>query len=298
MKPILVTALIILICSCVPNQDEKSTDQDMDAFQKTLAQYPSINRATQHRVLTLGTFHFDRSRDGSDVVAEEHIDIATAQNQEQIAQIVDHLSSFAPDKIAVEWRPSYQKTMDSLYTAYLNGTYVLEKQEAFQIGFRLAKKLGHSKVYCIDNNPPFAEYINDIDDWEAYADSLGHLGLWKTYQAENDRLNTFMDTIQRHLDVYDYLKLINSEQHSERYKQLWTTGLVNVGYEGPYLGADVVARWYRRNIRLFANAKNLVAPGENLLIIYGGAHKWILDELFESNPDFQVIQFNQLSETK
>ena len=105
-----------------------------------------------------------------------------------------------------------------------------------------------------------------------------------------------MDTIQNHLGVKDYLLLINSKENSIRSKQLWTTGLVNVGYSDKYLGADLLGRWYRRNSRIYANAKNLVnsESNENLLIIYGGAHKWILDELFHSSPDFQVVQLNEL----
>lgn len=297
MKSVLSSILVLLTCSCTLNKDTKTSSNHEDTIQRLLATYPTIDRVAKHQVLTLGTFHFDRSRDGSDVVAKEHIDVSTHTNQKEIARIVAQLVSFNPGKIAVEWRPSYQRTMDSLYTAYLQGNYDLEKQETFQIGFRVAKKLGHTKVYCIDNNPPFPEYIDAIDHWENYADSLGHLALWNAYDLENKKMNTYMDTIQRHLNVYEYLKVINSEKHSIRQKQLWTTGLINVGYESPYLGADVVARWYQRNIRLFAHAKNLVREDDNLLIIYGGAHKWILDELFESTPDFQVVQFNQLEET-
>lgn len=286
--------VVLLLASCGQKEGVPTQENNSGTFEKVLSKYPQIDTVPQHRVLTLGTFHFDRSRDGSDIVANEHIDIGTEENQEQLLAIVELLRNFNPAKIAVEWKPSYQSTMDSLYTAYLQGNYNLEKQETFQLGFRVAKLLGHTKVYCIDNNPPFAPKVDTVDDWEQHADSLGQLSLWTAYR-ENKRLNTYMDTIQRHLGVYDYLKVINSELHSKRNKQLWTTGLVNVGHEGSYLGADVVARWYRRNIRLYANAKNLVSDHENLLIIYGGAHKWILDELFESAPDFEVVQFNELA---
>jgi len=247
-------------------------------------------------VLTLGVFHFDRSRDGSDVVAKNHVDISTELNQRELDTIIQRLKDFNPAKIAVEWRPEYQSKLDSLYQEYLAGNYKLGLNEAFQVGFRLAKILGHKKVYCVDNNPPLPESINEIEDWEAYADSLGHLGLWHSYDQENSRYNTFMDTIQKHLNVKDYLLLINSKKNVSRNKQLWTTGLVNVGYLDKYVGADLLGRWYRRNSRIYANSKNLVNPDlkENLLIIYGGAHKWILDELFDSSPDFQVVQFNEL----
>lgn len=292
--PLLILLFAIFLTTSCDKRNESKKEQQSNEFQKALATYPSIDSSPKHQVLILGSFHFDRSRDGSDVVANEHIDILTDENQQELAKIVTLLEQFKPDKIAVEWRPSYQGWIDSLYTEYQKGNYKLGKHETFQLGFKIAKKLGHSKVYCIDNNPPFPEYIDTIEDWEEYADSLGHLELWEAYNDENEKYNTFMDTIQRHLNVNEYLRLINSEQHSKRNKQLWTTGLVNVDHSGNYLGPDVVGRWYRRNLRLFANAKNLVSENENLLIIYGGAHKWILDELFESAPDFRVNQFNHL----
>ena len=296
MKQVLIYLFIVIFCSC-NNVNNRQTDRvSSEDITWAIQNFPAIENEPTHRVLTLGVFHFDRSRDGSDVVASNHIDITTDQNQKELDSLIQKLVLFNPSKIAVEWRPEYQNWMDSLYMEYINGNYVLGKNEAFQIGFKLAKLLGHEKVYCIDNNPPLPESLNEIDDWEAYADSLGHLELWQSFDQENLRYNTYMDTIQRHLNVTDYLLLINSEENSIRNKQLWTTGLVNVGYLDKYVGADLLGRWFRRNARIYANSKNLVSPksNENLLIIYGGAHKWILDELFESHPDFQVEQLNTL----
>lgn len=296
MKQALVYLSCVIFCSCSNATKTQTERVSSEEITSVIQSFPSIERDPAHQVLTLGVFHFDRSRDGSDVVASNHIDITTDQNQMELDSLIQKLVLYNPSKIAVEWRPEYQNWMDSLYMEYIAGNYVLGKNEAFQIGFKLAKILGHEKVYCVDNNPPLPESLNEIDDWEAYADSLGHLELWQSFDQENLRYNTYMDTIQKHLNVTDYLLLINSKENSIRNKQLWTTGLVNVGYLDKYVGADLLGRWYRRNARIYANSKNLVSPTttENLLIIYGGAHKWILDELFESHPDFKVEQLNAL----
>jgi hypothetical protein len=296
MKYISIFSLIIFFFSCSESKQKRLEQNSTEGINWAINKFPSINKNPKHKVLTLGVFHFDRSRDGSDIVAKNHIDVTTEQNQSELDFIIQRLEDFNPAKIAVEWRPEYQKMLDSLYQEYISGNYKLGKNEAFQIGFKLAKILGHDKVYCVDNNPPLPESINEIEDWEIYADSLGQLGLWRSYDQENARYNTFMDTIQRHLNVKDYLLLINSRKNVIRNKQLWTTGLVNVGYLDKYVGADLLGRWYRRNSRIYANSKNLVNTDskENLLIIYGGAHKWILDELFQSSPDFEVVQFNKL----
>lgn len=297
MKHLASLLLILFFISCSEKEGQPSKEQEsMNPSDWAITNFPVINKTPKHHVLTLGVFHFDRSRDGSDIVAKNHIDINTEANQSQLDTIIQKLKGFNPAAIAVEWRPEFQPKMDSLYQEYVEGNYELGKNEAFQIGFKLAKFLGHKKIYCVDNNPPLPTSIQEIEDWEVYADSLGHTELWHSYDQENSRYNTYMDTIQRHLSVKDYLLLINSKENSIRNKQLWTTGLVNLGYLDKYLGADLLGRWYRRNSRIYANSKNLVNKdsNDNLLIIYGGAHKWVLDELFDSSPDFKVVQFNDL----
>ena len=82
-----------------------------------LKQFPALDEKPMHKVMTLGVFHFDRLRDGSDIVAKNHIDIASEQNQKEILSLVQRLKQFSPGKIAVEWLPQYQPVMDSLFGA-------------------------------------------------------------------------------------------------------------------------------------------------------------------------------------
>lgn len=288
-----LSALILLSgCSQVKKEEMPSQAKEDPGLLKS---FPSIAKDPAHQVMVLGVFHFDRASDGSDVVAKHHLDISSKENQEELENILKSLKSFNPTRIAVEWKPGYQGYLDSLYTAYLRDTYTPGKNEIFQIGFKLAKELNLPTLYCVDNNPSLPESVNAIDDWDAYADSLGHTELWHRYDDENERYLTYMDTMQNNLRLTNYLKLINSPENIKRSKQLWTTGLINLGHGDQFVGADLLGRWYRRNARIYATTKNLVSkPEERILIIYGGAHKWILDELFESSPDFKLLQFNDL----
>jgi len=78
---------------------------------------------------------------------------------------------------------------------------------------------------------------------------------------------------------------------SARNKKFWLTGLVNLGYDDQYVGADLTGHWYRRNTRIFVNARNLCEnKKERIFIIYSNAHKWLLDELSEGSPEFTVVQ--------
>lgn len=285
-------ACCILSCKQEPNSREQTITEESSSI---LENFPSIDKSPAHQVLVLGVFHFDRASDGSDVVAENHLDIMNPENQKELDSILQKLRTYNPTRIAVEWKLPYQGYLDSLYLSYRSNNYTPGKNEIFQLGFKLAGALGHTTLYCIDNNPPLPESVNAVDDWDEYARELGHTDIWHKYDMENQRYLNYMDTIQNNTGLIDYLKIINSPENILRSKQLWTTGLINLGHGDQYLGADLLGRWYRRNARIYSNAKNLALdPTERILIIYGGAHKWILDELFESSPDFEVLQFNTL----
>lgn len=286
----------MLLPSCQPGSeaiDASSTTSPVDTtLQNVIRGIPQVTSNYHHQVMTLGSFHFDRSGDGSDVVASNSIDITSTESQAQIEALVDEIvADFHPTIIAVEWMPRLQATFDSLYREYRAGNWELVKNEAFQIGFRVAAALDLPTIYCVDNRPPQPESLNEIDDWEAYADSLGHTAVMTEYDADNQAFNEYMDQMLTQLDLLQYLKLVNSPEHVRRYKQLSLTGLVHLGHGDLYPGADLTGNWYRRNTRIFSNVRNLCqSKEERVLIIYGAGHKWVLDELFDGSPEFEVVQ--------
>lgn len=60
----------------------------------------------------MGTFHFKRAMDGSDIIAKNHIDIKSEENQAQIDSLIIILKNFNPTRIAVEWKPKRQNLLD------------------------------------------------------------------------------------------------------------------------------------------------------------------------------------------
>lgn len=76
--------------------------------------------------------------------------------------------------------------------------------------------------------------------------------------------------------------------------QAYLTEVILGGAGDNYLGADSVAKWYRRNLRIYANAYDLTNFNheERLLLIYGSGHVWQLRQLFNDSPDFKYIEPN------
>ena len=98
-------------------------------------------------VMVLGTYHF--SNPGQDVVNMEVDDFLAPRRQQEIAILVNALAEWQPTKIGVEDEVSdanlavadYDQTEELLTTT---------RNESVQVGYRLARMLGHANVYGFD----------------------------------------------------------------------------------------------------------------------------------------------------
>lgn len=123
------------------------------ALSSTAAGGQQVHADSLARVLILGTYHF--ANPGLDIVETEVADILSPQKQTEVDEVVESLAAFRPTKIAVEVRPPSFARLDSLYGAYRNGNHTLGRNEVQQLGFRLADRFGHSRLYGIDHEGEF-----------------------------------------------------------------------------------------------------------------------------------------------
>ncbi len=291
-KFLLAMQLLCFIYACDTPKNDVSEVEKNPHVQSAIGDLPKTTSKYQHEVMVLGTFHFDRNNDGSDVVGKHSADIKSKKNQKTLESLTDKIvREFQPTLVAIELRPSSQKYIDSLYNAYRSGAYELGKNEVFQIGFRVAKKMNLDKVHCVDNRPPQPETVISVDDWDLYAQELSQEEVWHEYDSINNRHNAYMDELMNKISLVDYFSVINSWELSKRNKEFWVTGLVNLGVGDKYLGADLTGNWYRRNTRIFTNVRNLCKnEHEKIFMIYGYGHKWVLEELFSASPEFTLKQ--------
>src|SRR5690348_16468354 len=86
---------------------------------------------------------------------------AFSQSTPARAEVIAVLRKFNPTKIAVE-SDVYDKRMAKRYEDYLAGKHELTNNEIEQLGFRLAKELGHKTVYGADTDGdfPFQRVVN------------------------------------------------------------------------------------------------------------------------------------------
>jgi len=257
-----------------------------------LAQQPADNPAdkpTRAEVLVLGAFHMNNP--GHDILNMQVDDVLAPKRQAEIAQVIAALKEFHPTKIAVE-ADVYEKKVSDAYADYLAGKHELTRNETEQLGFRLAKELGHKAIYPVDTDGdfPYQRLVNyakgsgrgsgrskDFDrietDWS------------EAFKAENSYLPTHT--------VLEMLLLMNSDQRAtadQGFYYQWA----QLGEPGDWAGADLLADWFRRNIRIYTNVMQLIdSPSERVLVIFGAGHLGWLRYDFASNP---TIRLRKLAE--
>ena len=216
------------------------------------------------QILVLGTYHMaNRNRDIFNLQADDDL---APKRQQEIARLIEVLKKFRPTKIAIEADlENAQVARD--YSAYVAGRYTLSRDETNQIGFRLAKELGHQTVYPVNvgGDFPIQRVINFA---KAHGSSDKLDALMATFGAE---VKQEQDYLQSHT-VLETLEYLNSESTAARDVARYYA-VVPFGESGDYAGSDLLALWYERNIRIYHNILALIdSPNDRILVIYGAGH--------------------------
>lgn len=245
------------------------------------------------KVYLLGSFHFAQMDSTYDVLSKEH--------QNSIEELCNTIVKQKPNKVFVERQPEYefQNKNDSLYTDYLNGGQLKRKNEMFQIGFRVAKKLGHQKIYQCDHPGRYGylsktaiEYAQENDQMEILEGK--RMGTIQRFDNVIDE-----DSLRNNISLFEYIKWNNSDQvmssshgfYLANFTQLGSTNFYDYEEDYSLLGAEVVADWYRRNIMIYSKMINQVdySTDESIFLVMGSDHIPILKSFFEGNSNFEVI---------
>ncbi|MEZ4588636.1 MAG: DUF5694 domain-containing protein [Gemmatimonadales bacterium] len=240
----------------------------------------SAQAPSEAEVLVLGTYHF--ANPGRDVVKLEVADVLGADKQAEIGRVVEALTRFRPTKIVVERTPARAAELDSLYRAYRSGRHTLSRNEIQQLGFRIAAGLGHERLYPADHPGEFP-----FDALMAYAQA--HDTAFVRFVGEElARIGAEANRLQSELTIGGILRAMNDPADLARGHGLYLR-FARVGAGDGFVGADLVAKWYERNIRIFANLRRATEPGDRVLVIFGAGHAPILRELVAADPGLTLV---------
>ena len=227
---------------------------------------------TRPEILVLGTYHM--SNPGRDLANMQADDVLAPKRQQEIAQLIEVLKKFHPTKIAIEADVGSER-VGREYADYLAGKYTLTRNETNQIGYRLAKELGHRTVYPVDEEGDFP-WQRVVD----YAKASGQKEKFDAMESGWDKIVKQQDEFLRSHTVLEMLEYMNSDAMAAKEIALYFA-YVPYGEPGDYAGHDLLAAWYQRNIRIYHNIVKLIeSPNDKILVIYGAGHLgWLQQDI-------------------
>ena len=289
-------AIFGLLASC-KEQTEKMAQEVVQSKKTNPIEDPNLFIG-KHRTkaMVLGVFHF--SNPGLDSYKVKYpLNILEKEKQKELDLLLNKIAEYKPTKILVEWNRIKADSITNVrYQDYLKDSFDVSKRsnEVYQIGFKLARKLGHKKIYCSDASADWFGVELDWDsyDGDAYLKSKGQYTKSNRYDYES--FYSLGDSLKTTKSLSEHLIWLNTAENRLKDHQAYLTRIIE-GAGDNYLGADAVANWYRRNLRIFANAYDLTDfdTEDRLLLIYGAGHVWQLRQFFIDSPDYDYVEVNE-----
>ena len=250
-------------------------------------------------VMILGSTHL--ANDGLDVYNTKMDDVLAPKRQREIEQMVTQLKPFRPTKIAVELDPSRDAEVTANYQAYLEGTYELGRYESDQIGFRLAKQMGHSKVYGVDywpwpdRNPFFPDGFDwDLINYRKFAETHNQEHFLRPPPLPEGKITkdkngaTWIEP-EKYVSIIDmYIRLNEPEGRSADHQAYLQSARVGLGDQYP--GANWVSHsWYDRNLKIYVNLTRITeSTDDRILLIIGAGHVYLVQQFLEESGDYII----------
>jgi Family of unknown function (DUF5694) len=229
-------------------------------------------------ILFLGVYHMNNP--GLDAVNLQADDVLSAKRQQEIETLVENLAAFHPSKIAIEADPKDGEWANR-YKEYLAGRYTLTRDEREQVGFRLAKRVGLPTIYGVD----YLMYMNGLTPSEM-ADQPSKS---ETEKPASNQLSA-EDVLLRQSTVTQYLFHLNSEEQIQKNAEGYMDMLLPDNDPAIYRNADLVANWYKRNLRIFENINRVTeqAGTDRILVIIGAGHLRLLKQFASDAPYYRL----------
>lgn len=245
------------------------------------------------KVLVLGTFHFAYPNlDAHKTDSSNFVDVLSPTRQREMQELADVVMRMKPTRIYIE--SAKQAFHDSLYAEYRAGRYEPGRNEVYQLAYRIARLMGHEKLYCVDASSFANEYghlIPGVDSLynERAADPVRDAYWGKKFSRVYDMGDSLETTFTL---LENFLLMAEPITQRRMHGAYLASGFSTVKNAGP---DGLATWWYSRNLRIFNNIlKTKPGKEDRLLLLFGNGHAPILRHCFESSPEFELIELKSL----
>jgi hypothetical protein len=163
----LVTIMMLFTCANSSfSQEGNPNSGKVDLKQPAASTETKTENPNPASIAILGVFHFAGS--SGDAASMKVDGMLGERRQKEIEEVLVRLEKYKPDKILVEYPYTENEQLNEAYQRYLNGDLKLTADETHQLGFKLAERLGHKKIYGVDH-----ELTLPSDKLQAFAETHG-----------------------------------------------------------------------------------------------------------------------------
>lgn len=228
----------------------------------------------QAEIMILGTFHF---------AYQDAIDIGAAARQREITALASALEAYAPTRVVVEAPYAENDALAAEYRGYLEQAEETPSSanEIQQIGFRVARRLGHDRVWGVD--VPLDLWHDSIALFdEQYPGARSRLRRrWAVRHEGGPALDTGLSIAEILLAG----NRVDPPPNSELYARFLPLVEGDV-----YAGALKLRPWYDRNLRIVQNFFRVMeGPDDRLLLVVGWGHVRALKQILDLTPQLCAV---------
>jgi hypothetical protein len=233
--------------------------------------------------MVLGAYHF--SNPGLDLHNAEIDDVLSAQRQREVAAVVNSLAAFRPTLVAVESvRDDPPDRAHPKYADYRAGKEPSNRNEIYQIGFRLAKQLKLERVVGIDAPGEFPfeqlqQFAAENGSTTELQRSIDQVGLWARELETQAKVST----------VGELLRQLNQPERI-RAEHAWYMQKLAYGAGARQPGASLVGQWSMRNLSICARLVQSVKAGDRVVVVFGSGHSHLLRQCVLEMPGWRLVE--------
>ncbi|CAN5434345.1 hypothetical protein BH10BAC2_BH10BAC2_38560 [soil metagenome] len=242
------------------------------------------------KVILLGTFHFGATSDRN---STKFPDLFSKERQLELDTIANALTNFGIDKFFLETEVSKQKWQDSLFSLYKTDKLTTQEDlsdERVQIAFRTAAKKYIPMIAAdFKLNLPY-DKINEYEE-KHKNDTINIYPFFDIPYPFTDKRKGLKDlTLSKYYIQLNNKYSIQANLYDYLHYSLW------YGRGDDYLGENVTAIHYDRNLKIFTNILRQINPktDKTIVILFGSSHTTMLRQFFENHPVFEIVELESV----
>ncbi|CDQ20439.1 hypothetical protein SAMN05192559_105299 [Halobacillus karajensis] len=219
-------------------------------------------------ILLVGTFHM--------AMDPEKVN----EQQEEILDVVHSLKDYNATKVAVEKSFLIEEELDRKFQEFKKGSLTPAYDEVEQFGFRLAYELELPRIYPVDEIVDMSSpSLNQVFEWA------------KQHQPELFQeilqVQKKLKTMESNHSVKGILQYVNNPDYIQELQRIYIK-LTRVGDRQHQIGVQWLKQWYHRDLAIAANIARITERNDRVLVLIGGDHLHLLQQLLHESGDFQI----------